>query len=109
MDLAVLSLLDLPDEATLTLVGSGNDVYLASLRRLVSERVLTIASTSIAGAALSSPMLYADADVILFPVRWDEPFGLVPLEAMAVGRPVVATGRGWIWRVLGGRSELPHL
>jgi glycosyltransferase involved in cell wall biosynthesis len=27
-------------------------------------------------------------------VRWDEPWGLVPLEAMAKGRPVVATGRG---------------
>jgi len=25
---------------------------------------------------------------------WEEPWGLVPLEAMARGRPVVATGRG---------------
>jgi glycosyltransferase involved in cell wall biosynthesis len=30
----------------------------------------------------------------VFPVTWDEPWGLVPLEAMAVGRPVVATGTG---------------
>lgn len=37
---------------------------------------------------------YADCDAVLFPVTWDEPFGLVPLEAMAVGRPVVATGTG---------------
>ena len=37
---------------------------------------------------------YAKADAVLFPVLWDEPFGLVPLEAMAVGRPVVATGTG---------------
>jgi glycosyltransferase involved in cell wall biosynthesis len=27
-------------------------------------------------------------------VRWREPWGVVPLEAMGVGRPVVATGRG---------------
>ena len=30
----------------------------------------------------------------MFPVRWNEPWGLVPIEAMARGRPVVATGRG---------------
>jgi len=37
---------------------------------------------------------YAAADAVVFPVRWSEPWGLVPLEAMARGRPVVATGRG---------------
>ena len=30
----------------------------------------------------------------MFPVRWREPWGLVPLEAMAVGRPVVASRAG---------------
>jgi glycosyltransferase involved in cell wall biosynthesis len=38
--------------------------------------------------------VYEEADAILFPVQWEEPWGLVPLEAMAVGRPVVATGTG---------------
>ena len=37
---------------------------------------------------------YATADAVVFPVRWSEPWGLVPLEAMARGRPVVASGRG---------------
>jgi glycosyltransferase involved in cell wall biosynthesis len=37
---------------------------------------------------------YAACDALLFPVTWPEPWGLVPLEAMAVGRPVVATGTG---------------
>ena len=37
---------------------------------------------------------YAAADVVVFPVRWNEPFGLVPVEAMGVGRPVVTTARG---------------
>jgi glycosyltransferase involved in cell wall biosynthesis len=31
---------------------------------------------------------------VVFPVVWEEPWGLVPIEAMARGRPVVATGRG---------------
>ena len=38
----------------------------------------------------------ARARVVAFPSRWPEPFGIVGLEAMAVGRPVVATAVGGI-------------
>jgi len=31
---------------------------------------------------------------LLNPIQWDEPFGLVMIEAMATGSPVVATPRG---------------
>ena len=31
---------------------------------------------------------------LLFPIAWDEPFGLVPVEAMATGTPVLAYRRG---------------
>lgn len=31
---------------------------------------------------------------LLFPIEWDEPFGLVPVEAMATGTPVIAYERG---------------
>jgi glycosyltransferase involved in cell wall biosynthesis len=37
---------------------------------------------------------YRSADVVVFPSEWDEPFGLVPLEAMACSTPVTATGTG---------------
>lgn len=37
---------------------------------------------------------YRCADAVVFPSEWDEPFGLVPIEAMACGTPVVATGAG---------------
>jgi glycosyltransferase involved in cell wall biosynthesis len=37
---------------------------------------------------------YRGADVVVFPSEWEEPFGIVPLEAMACGVPVVATGTG---------------
>jgi glycosyltransferase involved in cell wall biosynthesis len=40
------------------------------------------------------PQLYHDHDVLLFPSVWAEPFGLVPLEAMAASCVVVATGTG---------------
>ncbi|GAC1406115.1 MAG: glycosyltransferase family 4 protein [Ktedonobacteraceae bacterium] len=31
---------------------------------------------------------------LLFPIEWDEPFGLTPVEAMATGTPVIAYRRG---------------
>jgi UDP-glucose:tetrahydrobiopterin glucosyltransferase len=31
---------------------------------------------------------------LLFPIEWDEPFGLAPVEAMAAGTPVIAFKRG---------------
>jgi glycosyltransferase involved in cell wall biosynthesis len=37
---------------------------------------------------------YAAADAVVFPSEWAEPWGLVPLEAMSTGRPVIATGVG---------------
>lgn len=38
--------------------------------------------------------LFSRAACLLFPITWDEPFGMVMVEAMACGTPVVATRRG---------------
>jgi glycosyltransferase involved in cell wall biosynthesis len=38
--------------------------------------------------------LMARAPAVLMPARWDEPFGLVAVEAQAAGAPVVAFARG---------------
>ncbi|MGE5413614.1 MAG: glycosyltransferase family 4 protein [Syntrophomonadaceae bacterium] len=38
--------------------------------------------------------LVAKARAFLFPISWEEPFGLVVAEALAAGTPVVATPRG---------------
>ncbi|MEX2274771.1 MAG: glycosyltransferase family 4 protein [Actinomycetota bacterium] len=40
------------------------------------------------------------ARAVLFPIDWDEPFGLVMTEAMACGTPVIATRRGSVPEVI---------
>ncbi len=37
---------------------------------------------------------YRHARAILFPIQWGEPFGLVPVESMACGTPVIAFNKG---------------
>jgi glycosyltransferase involved in cell wall biosynthesis len=44
--------------------------------------------------------LLAHASALLFPVRWAEPFGLVMIEALACGTPVIATRWGSVPEVI---------
>lgn len=40
------------------------------------------------------------AKALLFPIEWDEPFGMVMIEAMACGTPVIAFDRGSVPEVV---------
>ena len=61
--------------------------------------------------------LYAAAACLLFPIQWPEPFGMVMIEAMACGTPVVALRAGSVPEVVvdgttgvvcDGPEELPE-
>lgn len=80
----------LPAGMTLTISGVGDAVFERELHDVAGPAVTF--STTRDRAAIAAE--YAAHDAVLFPVEWDEPWGLVPLEAMAVGRPVIATGTG---------------
>jgi glycosyltransferase involved in cell wall biosynthesis len=44
--------------------------------------------------------LLGNSRAMLFPVQWDEPFGLVMIEAMACGTPVLALPGGSVLEVV---------
>ncbi len=48
--------------------------------------------------------LLQHARVTLFPIEWEEPFGLVPIESMACGTPVIATRYGAVPEVITAES-----
>lgn len=92
---AFAELRDTGTARTLTLVGGGSAVYRAMVESRIAELDLD-RSVRVVGAKPASdmPSYFAAADAVLFPSEWDEPFGIVPLEAMAAGVPVVASGTG---------------
>jgi glycogen synthase len=95
VDISIEALAHLPTQATLTILGSGDPSYQARLQRL-AQSLGVAARVRFLGAVASEllPSYYAQADALLFPIRWEEPWGLVPLEAMGIGCPVVATPKG---------------
>ncbi len=95
VDYLLTALGQLPQEAKLVIAGNGP--ALAWLERKAHEeglsgRVHFNAWTS----AEEIEGLYAACDLVVFPSIWNEPFGLVGIEAMAHRKPVVAFDVGGV-------------
>jgi glycosyltransferase involved in cell wall biosynthesis len=82
-------------DVTLRISGGGDARFAATLRERIAARGVADRVHIDPGPSRSAvAVAYAEADAVVFPVEWPEPWGLVPLEAMAVGRPVIASGQG---------------
>ncbi len=64
--------------------------YKTQVEPLLSENIEILGEVDLKTKA----ELYMNAECTLFPIQWPEPFGLVMVESMATGTPVVALRNG---------------
>jgi len=82
----------------LKIIGTINDLsyYNKSIKPHLNKSIQYLGVKS--GQQLVS--LYQDARALLFPIKWEEPFGLVMIEAQACGCPVIAFDRGPVREII---------
>jgi glycosyltransferase involved in cell wall biosynthesis len=93
-----------PDLAIEVALAAGRDLLLAGPtedvhREYFDTRVrpgLASAGVEYAGPLARGELVevLGDSQATLFPLRWDEPFGLVAVESLAAGTPVIGWRRG---------------
>lgn len=87
-------------EMVITLVGfeeKGHDAYFQQVKALEDGASVRLLDAMI--GHIKYPFL-GNAKALLFPIHWEEPFGLVMVEAMACGTPVIAYNRGSVPEII---------
>jgi glycosyltransferase involved in cell wall biosynthesis len=104
----ILHALNIADKTNKKLVIAGpiKDSYL--YRTKIAPRIRQNPNISYVGAVggKKKQELLKNASCLLFPTIWEEPFGLVMIEAMACGTPVLALRNGSVPEIL---SKFPGL
>jgi len=82
----------------LLLIGKISDerYFKSKIKPLLSKNITYLGEVSV----LKIKQIYAGAKALLFPIKWQEPFGLVMIEAMASGAPVIAYPAGAVPEVV---------
>ncbi|MBL7150214.1 MAG: glycosyltransferase family 4 protein [Candidatus Pacebacteria bacterium] len=80
------------------LIGRINDqkYFETKIKPLLNKNIIYLGEVSFSKAI----KLYRNAKSLLFPIKWEEPFGLVMIEAMACGTPVIAYPNGAVPEVI---------
>jgi glycogen(starch) synthase len=97
-DIALRALSQVPQ---LRLIVAGDGIALPALQQLAKE--LSIADrVEFRGWVhpQAVPDLLNEVSVVLMPSRWEEPFGLVALQAAQMGRPIIASRIGGLPEII---------
>jgi glycosyltransferase involved in cell wall biosynthesis len=78
-------------DLTLTIVGEGSSGYVAGLVQKAHGLPIRFLGRLDRAAVTRT---YSEHDVLVFPSVWDEPYAVVPPEAMAMGLAVIGTTAG---------------
>jgi len=80
------------------LIGKINnqEYFETKIKPLLNKNVIYVGEVSFSRAI----ELYKNAKALLFPIKWREPFGLVMIEAMSCGTPVIAYPQGAVPEVI---------
>jgi len=81
-------------EAILIVAGGGTPEYERYLKNRAGERVRFL------GAVADPKPVYAACDLVVIPSLWEEPFGLIPLEAVACGAVPLVSDRGFLPQIV---------
>jgi UDP-glucose:(glucosyl)LPS alpha-1,2-glucosyltransferase len=77
---------------------SPETAYVATMREAASRAGVAFAGPRPHAEVLAA---MAEAAIVVVPSRWDEPFGLTALEALASGAALITTGQGGLREVAG--------
>ncbi|MFI4912056.1 MAG: glycosyltransferase [Sedimentisphaeraceae bacterium JB056] len=80
------------DDFVFDIYGSGDDKWLSHCRDLAQQLGLSDC-VNFRGRVDNVIEIYADYDIMIMPTMMREPFGMVTVEAMAAGLPVIATNK----------------
>lgn len=97
-DIALRALSQVPE---IRLIVAGDGIGLPALQQLAKE--LNIADrVDFRGWVHphAVPNLFNEVSVVLMPSRWEEPFGLVALQAAQMGRPIIASRIGGLPEII---------
>lgn len=91
-------------EESLKIVGNieDKDFYDELIAPNLSEKIQLVGEVSSEQNLSRGEMLslYQNAKILIFPINWEEPFGLVMVEAMSSGTPVIGYNRGSVSEIV---------